>query len=233
MSSTSKAQNLIGYIIDGTSAFCSLTGITIFKIISVIYPMVSQYKSIFYAIIILFIILRYQRHVIPRYQIEMQDKPEEEAKSSFLTSALIIILFSIPIIVQCVNLHKNSIDALAHNSPNIENYDENIYNEENLKNYEDNTLTPLDKMIEEYILYSENTIIPIDELETLSDDELYYIRNGIFAYVGKYYKSGYYDKFSWYNGDIVDSDDIWNKINEFQLKNINNIKLIENQRKVN
>lgn len=233
MSSTNKTQNLIGYIIDGTSAFCSLTGITVFKILSIINPVFLQYKSIFYIIIVLFIALRYQRHVIPKYLIEKQDKPKEEAKSSCATSILIIFAFSVLVIIQCVNLHNNSIDTLAHNIPDITDNSGDIYNDDNIEKYENDTLTPLDKMIEEYILHSENAIIPIDELESLSDEELYYIRNGIFAYVGKYYESGYYDKFSWYTGDVIDSDDIWNRINEFQLENINNIKLIEDQRNIN
>lgn len=233
MGNTNKAQNLIGYIIDGTSAFCSLTGITIFQVCTKINPIFLQYKSIFYAIVVLFIILRYKTHVIPRYKIEKQDKPEEEAKSSCFTSALIIICFSIPIIIQCVNLHNNSIDTLAQDISNIIDYTNNVHDNEYTESYESDALTPLDKMIEEYILSSENTIIPISELESLSDEELYYIRNGILAYAGKYYESGYYNKFSWYTGDIIENDDIWNNINEFQLENINNIKLIESQRNTN
>ena len=181
-------------------------------------------------VIILGVILRYKIYVIPKYQIEKQDKPKEEAKSSCFTSCLIIFVFSVLIVVQCINLHNNSINIFAQNDSNTINDFDNISNSENIEDYEEDILSPLDKMIEEYVLYSEKEVIPIEELESLSDNELYYIRNGIFAYAGQKFKSGYYDKFSWYTGNVSEND-VWLKINPVQLKNIENIHLIEEHRK--
>ncbi|MCM1263656.1 MAG: YARHG domain-containing protein [Butyrivibrio sp.] len=67
------------------------------------------------------------------------------------------------------------------------------------------------------------------ELELLSDEELYYIRNGILAYAGRAFEPGYYDKYSWYSENLS-KEDVWSNINQFQLENIENIKSVERQR---
>lgn len=224
-----SVQNEIGYIIDAVSAFCSITGFTIFTMLGVINPIFLQYKKMFTLIVAMSVALRYQRYVIPRYRVKKQDKPEEEAKGSGLTTALIVFIFSIPIIFQGVNLHKNSINTSAQNSPNEIKDPIDISSDEDMKVDDETVLIPWDAMIEEYILCADEEILSIKELSLLSNDELYYIRNGILAYAGRYFESGYYERFSWYSGNLSD-EDAWKNINPIQLENIKNILLIEKQR---
>ena len=62
------------------------------------------------------------------------------------------------------------------------------------------------KEIEGYILRSFTEELPIEVLRTLSNDDLCYIRNGIYAYNGCYFYdnniTNYYKKLSWYKCNI-------------------------------
>ena len=220
------------YLIDKISVLCSISGVTIFELLENIFPEILQYKNIAIMFLTFLVIIRYQRHVIPRYLIEKEDKPDEEARGSLIVTSCIVLFFSVIITLQFVNLHSNISSTSANNTPN--NIKNSIKNDNKEQDSEDdnqsNSLTPLEQMIEEYIVKSSYTTIPIEELELLSDEELYYIRNGILAYSGQYFESRYYERFSWYIGN-VSKEDVWSRINPCQLKNINNIKRIENQRK--
>lgn len=80
-----------------------------------------------------------------------------------------------------------------------------------------------------YILRSINEIISINEFNNLTDDQLHNVRNGIYAYAGLYFKSEYYNDFSWYTGDVA-IEEIYEKLIYYQVKNISRIVSIEKQR---
>ncbi len=85
--------------------------------------------------------------------------------------------------------------------------------------------------IDNYIQKCYQKVIPKEEFNNLATYELYYIRNGIFAYSGMIFPKNYYERYSWYNGIIQPSHFKWDMLNEFQKENIENIKEIERQRK--
>lgn len=87
-------------------------------------------------------------------------------------------------------------------------------------------------LVDYYVNKCVNEVLPISEWEALSDAELYYIRNGICAYSGRMYKSGYYDEYSWYEGSISPDDFDCSVLNAVQYENVKNIASIENQRKI-
>ena len=88
------------------------------------------------------------------------------------------------------------------------------------------------EIVESYIIRCKQEEISINEFKALSDEMLYYIRNGIFAYCGLYYSSGYYEQFEWYNAVFMSTDQFdWNVFNTYQIRNINNIQRIEDERK--
>lgn len=84
-----------------------------------------------------------------------------------------------------------------------------------------------DQLIEKYILLAENEVIQEEILKDLSQKELQLIYDGIFAYEGLYFESGYYEQFSWYSGNILSKDKTWGKLNLYQYTNIQNIKEME------
>ena len=84
-----------------------------------------------------------------------------------------------------------------------------------------------------YVMKCVDEILPITEWEALSDEELYYIRNGICAYSGRIYESGYYDDYPWYEGTIAPNDFDCSVLNDNQYLNIKNIQSVEDYRKAN
>lgn len=80
--------------------------------------------------------------------------------------------------------------------------------------------------------YSQIEIIHIDELKSLSNSELKYIRNGIYAYESHYFESGYYDEFEWYFGNIPANKFTNDMLSECQMTNVLNIRAIEKERGV-
>lgn len=89
-------------------------------------------------------------------------------------------------------------------------------------------------MIEKYIVRSEKEIISIPEIEELSDEELYLMRNGIFAYCGREFLEKeleeYFLQYEWYEPSISRDDFKWNMLNHYQQKNVENISKIEKSR---
>lgn len=89
-------------------------------------------------------------------------------------------------------------------------------------------------IVEYYILCSESREISIGELDTLTDEELRFIRNGIYAYCGREYTEDlkeYYEKYTWYMPHISKKEFLWDYFNVFQQKTIENIIKVENDRK--
>lgn len=85
------------------------------------------------------------------------------------------------------------------------------------------------EIVEIYVIRCETEVISMEEWNTLSDSELSHIRNGIFAYVGQLFTSGYYDEYLWYHPKYT-SDEAKDHLNSCQWDNVENIKFVENQR---
>lgn len=67
----------------------------------------------------------------------------------------------------------------------------------------------------------------LEEWEKCTKKELYYIRNGIYAYEGMCFEKDYYKVFDWYNGTIDRKDFQDGSLNYYQNKNISNIQNVE------
>lgn len=90
----------------------------------------------------------------------------------------------------------------------------------------DNYLT-----IEEAIIISYSRKLTPTELSHFSSQDLFYIRNGIFAYMGRDFAEPdlllYYSKYSWYTPYIAPKDFPFSIFNENQVYNIELIKNLE------
>lgn len=87
--------------------------------------------------------------------------------------------------------------------------------------------------IENYIVECSSREMTYNHLKELDGMELYYIRNGIYAYCGVKFESGFYDSFDWYNGSIEEKDFEWDMLNHYQQLNINTILRIEEENRNN
>lgn len=86
-------------------------------------------------------------------------------------------------------------------------------------------------VVDYYVVESTHKVFSVEEWKECSDEELYHIRNGIFAFCGCRFDSGYYDMFVWYKGNIDLKKFDWKTFNPNQHKNIMNICYTETQRK--
>ena len=221
---------------DGIANVCTIFAFLTTKIeylktvpyISGIIDFVVTYRSIFIILFITIAILRYIVYVIPRIEVKIKEKPETETRASIFWVAVTLLISGILMVYSFINLDNRTIPSKADSDVNTEN-EEDLIMEEAIVIAEDiNILTEEDKIIEMYIKMGHDEIIPKETLRTLSYNELYYIRNGMLAYAGLYFDSGYYEKFSWYHPKIFSTDEIWGEINSYQYQNILNIKEIEN-----
>lgn len=185
--------------------------------------------------------MRYIVCVIPQYRINIKGIPNGEASPSIFSIVIATLVFVTSILFLYINFddltkagdnqnkgNQNDINIYISNIPTD---NDKIYNNESENIVEDieNSFEIIteDELVEKYILMAYNEEIPEDILKTLSRYELYLIRNGIYAYEGLYFKSGYYERFSWYNGYILSEEEVWGKINPCQYINIKNIEKIE------
>ncbi len=230
----------IEYYIDQISAVCGILGFLIANIkkfefipyTEQIINFIIKYKNIFIILLVTIIILRYMICIIPRYEICIKEKPELEAKPSIMSIAVIILLSTGAMSYSFINLDNTTMLSKAKNTQPSENAQMGIKEDQFEDEYieeigKSNILTEEDKIIDKYIKMAHDEVISKDILRTLSFNELYYIRNGILAYEGLYFESGYYEKFSWYNGYILLEEEIWGELNTFQCINIENIKNLE------
>lgn len=115
---------------------------------------------------------------------------------------------------------------------NNSNYEDNSETKDQYdKDNKSNHYTEEQMIINYYVVECQYTIFSVDVWENLSTRELYLIRNGICAYCGRYYGSGYYDIFEWYNGNIKEEEFSTDLLNEKQFANVKNISYIEKSRK--
>lgn len=94
-----------------------------------------------------------------------------------------------------------------------------------------NILSEEQELVNKYVPICKTEIISIDIWEQYTTKQLFYIRNGIYAYEGRYYESGFYDVFDWYVGDILPVDFQDGSLNYYQNKNIANIQKVEKMKK--
>ena len=194
--------------------------------------MATNYKEIIIPLFVLLLLTEIIIYCLYIYYVKKQNRPPEEAKRIrppfIITVALLIAeLF----FVFKFQGHRDA-NATTITSNITSEYGSDVDNEETYPNKD----TFTEKQLVEYYIkrcYEEN--ISIDELNDLTISQLYYIRNGIYAYCGRYYESGYYDEFDWYDGHIkTDNDEIfWELFNSFQKENIEKILSIEKKRKEN
>lgn len=237
--------SMIKYILEIAAAMCTITGVSIHGADNLMSKkieisetqsnnIVSPYTKIFieyfiehFWIIMSFsflMVLIINGLVVPLYKIYKKDTPKEEAKPS----PILVVIYS----TLCVSFFIGSLisAAYAKEKPeeNIEMIIEDIPYESQSNNQEDYLIMEKE-VINEYIIRSSKEVIPIEELDLLNNNELYYLRNGIYAYSGMYFEGDYYKYFSWYNGIYSEAETI-NHINSIQWTNINNIKDIEKLR---
>lgn len=167
----------------------------------------------------------------PLYKIFKNGIPPQETKPSYIEIGvlcfLIGCLFCYHMLVDVAKAQISAIIIEGEDIP-VPQIDEGNVSESQIGEVEQPFLTDREK-IEIFIIRSNTEIIPINELKDLTDDELYYIRNGIFAYSGQWFLSCYYDKYSWYDSKYS-STEVWNHMNSYQMQNIENIGSIEEQR---
>lgn len=88
------------------------------------------------------------------------------------------------------------------------------------KNKTKEKFTPEQELVDFYIPLCKNDIFSIDTWLQHSKKELYYIRNGIYAYNSMRFKSHFYDKFEWYEGNISPENFKEGILNYYEERNI-------------
>ena len=224
------------YIIDRISAMCGIFAFLISLLeklekiphIGRFVVTILPYKNILIILLVSIILLRYLITVIPKYKINIQEKAPSEVNPSWFIVASIMLVSIALIIYEFMKIDNNSIFSKAQNSTITEEENSEESNENQDGTTEDINLSEEDETINRYIIRSYDDDIPVEVLKTLSYNELYYIRNGILAYAGLYFESGYYERCSWYTGDILnEEEEVWAELNTYQYNNILKIKEIE------
>ena len=163
-------------------------------------------------------------------KIKMQDNPP--TLSVFIIVFLLISIF----ILGYLNFNPKLVLANQEGNENVEDIekDESIEDEEVVESdfivEPQNNLTPEQYRVNYYVPLCKEEIFPTEIWEEFTDDELYYTLNGIYASEGRFYKSGYFNIFEWYNGSIMPEDFEANMLNYNQHKNIANIIKIMKKR---
>lgn len=164
--------------------------------------------------------------IVPLYKIRKLNVPVHEAKSSKLFTAFLLVTI---IVLICVKINVTPNFAGCINE--IENVRKGKRDTYSNGIEETDILTQDDVLISSMIKRCDKEIISLEEWDILTDSQLYYIRNGIFAYEGLIFKSDFYERFNWYNGWILSQEECWELFNTHQVVNIRNIQKIERTRK--
>ena len=191
---------------------------------------------IYIIIIYCVIVFAVNSYLIPLYKRKILNIPDEESKPSVLVNLICLLLTAISIIYQFVT--PSGIDAEESTTIPI-NYERNDDipecpcepDVEFVYEYIENTLTPTEQTVNELVPRTHKEIIPIEVWRGLSDKELYYCRNGIFAYEHAIFKSNFYEVFPWYSGTVDIKNFDWSVFNKYQVENIKNIRAVEKERK--
>ena len=228
-----KIRKDLQFIIDMTCGIFNIIGITLKGIIGYFTYFFSDFNKIWSSILFIFLItwfileFLYKFYLIPVNNSEKYDLPREETKLTFIEKMFLVLRKVIYLIstVGVLTFAANPV-IISDDIDKITIEDDNTNKDFDNKEQE-NSLTEEQQIIEKYIIRPHDEIIPKDELKLLTKEQLYFIRNGIFAYAGQYFESGYYNCFSWYIGDIA-PEDIYIKLNYYQSRNIDNIRSVEN-----
>ncbi len=160
------------------------------------------------------------------------DGESSERRNKFNISGFIMILAAIctiistmrPEIVHAYEYASNFIKMDIRKPVKLE-----LFEKYNILLFEDER-----EKVEKYIIRSHKETISIRELESLTDGELYYLYNGIYAYCGMYFLekelNEYYETFSWFVPEYDTTEFRWDYLNYYQRETINYIKSIENER---
>lgn len=229
---------LILNILDVIAKLSAIFGITVFGTLSYFFPDFNKiilnivFNNISNILIILFIMLFLTNNIIiPKFKIEKRDVPPQEASPSVHKNILTLFILSFLIgfkFVGSETSHANNNDNSSE--VNIEN--ENTDEGDLISGNEESLFTEEQESVNEWVPLCYSNIIPIEIWEMLTDDELYYIRNGIFAYSHYKYESGYYDVFDWYDGYIESEHFSYDMLNYYQQANIENIRKVESERQI-
>lgn len=163
--------------------------------------------------------------IVPQLISAKNDGPEQSRRIPYITIAFIIICCC-----KLVPLISNDIAGAQDDSDKYNNADDTV---------EINCTQPCicphadiipdspesdSSELEDLILSSATRVIAKEELEALSDNELYLLRNGVYALAGRLFNEedlmSYYESFSWYEGTIPPNKFTRNDFNEFQKINI-------------
>lgn len=223
-----KINLFIGFI----GSLCSIVsiGIPIYSYLSEINITSSIMKFIInnaayfsFFCCIMFLIINHC--IILKYKIYTLDIPREEARPSYILSTILVITIVFNLIYILIppepNYAKDTQDPDPQNP--ISEKEEGIPNTsytDSIDDIEESPLTPLEQTVEEWILISYQETVSVNIWRTLSDEELYYIRNGIFAYSHAKFDQNFYDVYSWYEGTTYISDFDWSVFNYYQVDNI-------------
>lgn len=94
-----------------------------------------------------------------------------------------------------------------------------------------NLFASQEQLSEAYILLGSESVFTDSQLEILTENELYIIRNGIFAYCGRIFNEEnlmeIFTDYNWYNPRYPPEDFKWEMLNPIQQKNIIKIKNFE------
>ena len=238
-----KIKSIVQYILETIASLCTISGVSIVganKLMSKELKtgdgqsndiLVSNGKIVidffiehFWVImsISFLIVLIFNGLIVPLYKIYKTEIPKEEAKPSLLVIWVYscFFIFSLAGSLFSINHAKENpgygVKVDIEDIPCEDDYSENYAIIEK-------------EVINNYIIRACKELLPIEELKQLNGNELYYLRNGIYAYAGMCFESDYYKDFSWYNG-IYSEEETIKCINSIQWKNINNIENIENEK---
>lgn len=230
-----RESNILSVISD----IVSISGITLAKIVEEIlivinkekglqYPnfvisiidFIEKYWVIIYTIIIFIILYKFLVNRIQQYR-KKQDILSVYTKVNFLFK---LVMFSLLFVVLLFEWYYYivGVDDLKAKNTN-----------DKLQTTTDDTnnLTIRDQIIEEYIQKCCNTDVTKEEFLKLSNEQLQLIINGIYAYSGCEFSGGYFERFSWYKGDIPFEKFTWDMFkDEYSKKNINVILSIMRER---
>lgn len=162
---------------------------------------------------------------IPLFKIYKKGILPQDARPSYIKIGVLNFL------IGCLFCYHILVDVGKAQIPQIEIEREDIP-DSHINDVEEEMEEPSlteKEIVEIYIIRCETEVISMEEWNTLSDSELYHIRNGIFAYVGQLFTSEYYDEYLWYHPKYT-SDEAKDYLNSCQWDNVENIKFVENQR---
>lgn len=149
------------------------------------------------------------------------------SKPSVFTNIIICLVFGLLLICEpiLINYYEGKAQIIIEKDDNEqEDFEKEIIDPV------DNSYNETLSLIEETIIKCRNELIPLEELEKMDVETLYYIRNGIYAFHGHKFKTDFYYQFTWYD-PMIDFEDFDKSVfNKWERDNIENIKTVEKRK---